>query len=699
MSDFSAVLPAVVKTVRSLAALGAQDPQFHRSIDSLAGTLVDELEGRFDQLVKQLALNVHAEDVDPEQEDTWKFQQDVLDSLFERLEHSFDELKGKKHLTDEEKATGNTAIAKPQLKFKTPIDNLELAPFKPLLKEKPHQMVPLATEMEPATDDVPAHWAQPYTYEIDHQKYPEAVVSTEQLPVTPPQPWNDTQAIWVDTTEKLEAMAAKLSKATEIAVDLEHHDMRSFYGLTCLMQISTRDQDWLVDTLALREELGPALQPVFADPEVLKVFHGAFMDIIWLQRDLGLYVVSLFDTFHALKRLGLAKNSLAYLLEHFADFSTLKKYQLADWRVRPLPPAMENYARADTHFLLAIYDQMRNRLAEIDAIPEVLHELRQVAKRRFEYPRFMPLEPKGVSSGVMSSHWGDPVDFLMGQFGVPFERKPVVARLYAWRTARAKQDDDSPRYVMPNPQLVAISNLRAPVTAADVLNLTRYPSEAVRTNALALAELVNEALENIKATHEANASEKRELAEDLARAAANIFAEYTLPTDLGLLVAKQPTPKTLIEIGAKRTISHDLSLELVDRFEAVRAKFAEQQQKEVPVAPEVIERVNRPVAQQLKEPEAQSASPEPRNEREEIIALRQPKRESQPVKPLRDAFTSDQDVVDFSTKDRVLDPSRIKPYENKKKRKFNPDGGEVEMPAAPAKRKAEALGRTGVFRK
>ena len=58
------------------------------------------------------------------------------------------------------------------------------------------------------------------------------------------------------------------------------------------------------------------------------------MDIIWLQRDLGLYVVGLFDTHHASAVLGYQGRSLAFLLKKFADFDADKKYQLADWRIR-----------------------------------------------------------------------------------------------------------------------------------------------------------------------------------------------------------------------------------------------------------------------------------------------------------------------------------------------------------------------------
>jgi len=64
-------------------------------------------------------------------------------------------------------------------------------------------------------------------------------------------------------------MLDSLKKATEIAVDLEHHDYRSYYGFVCLMQISTRERDWIIDTLELREELS-ALNEVFTNPSIIK---------------------------------------------------------------------------------------------------------------------------------------------------------------------------------------------------------------------------------------------------------------------------------------------------------------------------------------------------------------------------------------------------------------------------------------------
>lgn len=100
----------------------------------------------------------------------------------------------------------------------------------------------------------------------------------------------------VETEEELSNMFEHLKKATEIAIDLEvsnhnycefssehgkymsnvfnvtfqHHSYRSFQGFVCLMQISTRKEDFIVDTLKLREQLY-ILNEIFTDTKVLKV--------------------------------------------------------------------------------------------------------------------------------------------------------------------------------------------------------------------------------------------------------------------------------------------------------------------------------------------------------------------------------------------------------------------------------------------
>ena len=116
-----------------------------------------------------------------------------------------------------------------------------------------------------------------------------------------------------------------------------------------------------MDTLALRGDL-EMLNSVFTDPNVVKVLHGADRDIMWLQKDLGLYIVGMFDTGQATRVLPYKKHSLAFLMQHFCNVAPDKSYQLADWRIRPLTPEMAHYAREDTHYLLHIYPRLVNEL-------------------------------------------------------------------------------------------------------------------------------------------------------------------------------------------------------------------------------------------------------------------------------------------------------------------------------------------------
>lgn len=61
-----------------------------------------------------------------------------------------------------------------------------------------------------------------------------------------------TRTTWVDTVAELDILVDKLSRESEIAVDLEQHFMRSYQGFVCLMQLSTRDENFLIDTLVMQ---------------------------------------------------------------------------------------------------------------------------------------------------------------------------------------------------------------------------------------------------------------------------------------------------------------------------------------------------------------------------------------------------------------------------------------------------------------
>ncbi|AET38545.1 exosome nuclease subunit RRP6 Ecym_3030 [Eremothecium cymbalariae DBVPG len=518
-----ALLTKILGTVRAASSLAAQDIDFCRHLDASVGELLDETSQYIVSLLNEVILSTSKANNDLEVgkdnlEAAWKDLSNIIDNLFEKSDHSLDVLQkllsssssqldtNMQYLNVDSQRDGKLSqrIVKPQLQFKIPVDNSECHPFKPLLKVKPHALKPLeeVSSLTVETECVPAHYPHPYEYEIDNQPYDDSVLTIKE-PIEPSN-WDENEPIWVDNITALNDMLNGLKNVKEIAVDLEHHDYRSYYGLVCLMQISTRESDWLVDTIALRQDL-QVLNEIFTDPSILKVFHGAFMDIIWLQRDLGLYVVSLFDTYHASRALGFPKHSLAYLLETFANFKTSKKYQLADWRIRPLSKPMKTYARADTHFLLNIYDKLRNSLIKEDKLSGVLHASRNVAKRRFEYTSF---RPKVLSPTVFSPiEKDDPWRTLMSQYNVPDIKEPLMRKLYKWRDMVARKDDESVRYVMPNQLLVSLVTL-APSDPSGLLTVKSYIPDHVRANARVLCNIINKTMEEIKSgSHEGQSIE------------------------------------------------------------------------------------------------------------------------------------------------------------------------------------------------
>lgn len=336
-----------------------------------------------------------------------------------------------------------TNIQRPQANFKVPLDNSALNPFVPKIREKPNSLKPLA--VLPEYDDAGniVSYLHPYEFELDRFEPSKEVLK----PVEPQKPLllENTPMDIIDKENQLPVLLRELKAAKELAIDLEHHSYRTYQGFTCLMQISTRSKDYIIDTLALREELY-VLNEVFTNPKVVKVLHGSISDIEWLQRDLSLYIVNMFDTGEAAKVLEFSRIGLQFLLKHYCNIETDKAYQLADWRIRPIPHNFVDYARKDTHYLLYIYDRMRNELIEKGAsfLPTVYNKSTFMCKQRYVKP--IMNEDAILNIYCRSRHVFD-------------QRQMYTFReILYWRDKIARQEDESPGYVLPQHMALDISS-------------------------------------------------------------------------------------------------------------------------------------------------------------------------------------------------------------------------------------------------
>ncbi|HYL28685.1 MAG TPA: ribonuclease D [Gemmatimonadales bacterium] len=166
----------------------------------------------------------------------------------------------------------------------------------------------------------------------------------------------------IDTQTAFETLLAELGREPLLAVDTEAASFHRYHDRVYLVQLSSRTRTAIVDPLAVTD-LAP-LGQLLADPRVEVVFHDADYDLRLLDQQYGFRAARLFDTRVAAQLLNEPGIGLAALLEKYLDVRLDKRFQRADWSIRPLPPEMLEYAASDTRHLPALRDILRARLAE-----------------------------------------------------------------------------------------------------------------------------------------------------------------------------------------------------------------------------------------------------------------------------------------------------------------------------------------------
>jgi ribonuclease D len=188
--------------------------------------------------------------------------------------------------------------------------------------------------------------------------------------------------LFLDNPESTVRFLREISTARELAVDTEGASFHRFVDRIYLLQISTRERSAIIDPLAVPQLDGLGALMEREDVEV--VFHDADYDLRLLRQDYGWEVVRIFDTRVAAQLLGIRAFGLAALLERYFGVKLEKKYQRADWSLRPLTQGMLDYAAQDTMHLLDLRDRMRDDLERAGRLAWAEEEFAIVQNVRWE---------------------------------------------------------------------------------------------------------------------------------------------------------------------------------------------------------------------------------------------------------------------------------------------------------------------------
>ena len=178
-----------------------------------------------------------------------------------------------------------------------------------------------------------------------------------------------TQSDLITTQPALQDMLRRLDGKACVAIDTESNSMHAYTERVCLVQASLPGADYLIDPLSKSIELR-ALEPLFADAGVEKVFHACEYDVISLRRDYGFAFASVYDTMWAARILGWPRVGLADILHERFGVTMNKRWQRFNWGQRPLPADALAYARLDTRYLVRLRDLQMRELRRTDRLEE-----------------------------------------------------------------------------------------------------------------------------------------------------------------------------------------------------------------------------------------------------------------------------------------------------------------------------------------
>ena len=248
-----------------------------------------------------------------------------------------------------------------------------------------------------------------------------------------------SSAKYISTPAALGKAVGEWAQVPALAVDTEANSLHSYTEHTSLVQVSTRQRDYIIDPIALPDL--SLLAPLFANPTIEKVFHAAENDILGLKRDFGFEVHGIFDTMLASRILGMPHVGLADLLQEYFGVTLDKRMQRYDWGTRPLDPAALTYAAEDTHYLLPLRDTLQQALIAADRWEEARQEFERLS-------RVSPTPRTFDSEGF----WR-----VKGVYEILPRERAIVRELYRFRDEQAKAADRPPFKVLSDNVLIRLA--------------------------------------------------------------------------------------------------------------------------------------------------------------------------------------------------------------------------------------------------
>lgn len=228
--------------------------------------------------------------------------------------------------------------------------------------QRPHDSIPGYLQWRQAINKKPIVSFHPHASLINNWSLNNSMLIT----VTLKEP---REVIFVNTEEQLKLMVNALQYYNEFTVDTEM-DTTTYFQSVVLIQVSTFEKDYVIDSLVLNDKIKQFMSQFFEDGTKLKVFHS-MLDIIPLQINFDIYPVGIINAqeaykFHKITSEPISLKNMAFeLLKIKLD----KSLQTTNWSKRPLSDNQLKYAANDTYYLFKCWIELKEKYSFHSILP------------------------------------------------------------------------------------------------------------------------------------------------------------------------------------------------------------------------------------------------------------------------------------------------------------------------------------------
>lgn len=263
---------------------------------------------------------------------------------------------------------------------------------------------------------------------------------------------------FIDDDRGLEECCTHLSRCSEFGFDTEFIGENTFHPRLCLVQIATADRLYVVDPFSV-SSLAPFWN-IVADSSRVAVVHAGREEVRMCQLGCGQPPANLFDLQIAAGVVGLGyplgHGPLVYQL---LGAQISKAETLTDWARRPLTDQQMKYAFDDVRYLLPLWRQLEDQLA-------------QTQRTEWAKEEFAALTRRALLENPAVERWRK----LRGLGSLDRKRLAVARELFTWREETAERQNRPARTVLRDDLVIEVAR-RLPLRERDLAVLRGMPRQ------------------------------------------------------------------------------------------------------------------------------------------------------------------------------------------------------------------------------